>query len=174
MLRVTRLIALLAATTVLVGCGVTRNDTERYVMRTDAMAPTIPQDRTVTAKQVDAGDYTPHRGDIVVFRKPSGWSTADAVGIKRVVGIPGDTLACCDVAGRVTLNGQPLDEPYVRDNSPLEAPLQRDCRSRRLEPVVVPADQLFLMGDNRLVSQDSRCLGTVPSDAVIGIVTLDS
>jgi signal peptidase I len=138
----------------------------------------------------------PRRGEIVVFEGTDNWTpeytqdnnagffaklgrtVGDLVGIsqpgekdfiKRVVGLPGDVVACCDVNGRVTVNGKPLDEPYVTDNSPLEAePTRGHCGSRRFEPVTVEQGQMFVMGDHRLVSQDSRCQGQVPIDHVIG------
>lgn len=138
----------------------------------------------------------PVRGEIVVFRGTAEWAPqlteepdpgfvaklgrtiGDLVGvsrpgdkdfIKRVVGLPGDRVRCCDDQGRVTVNGAPLDEPYVLENSPLDLPPNRDeCRSRRFDEVVVPPGQLFVMGDHRLVSQDARCQGPVPIDNVIG------
>ncbi|MBO4206315.1 signal peptidase I [Micromonospora echinofusca] len=138
----------------------------------------------------------PVRGEVVVFRGTDGWApqvdeepdgsflsklgrtVGDLVGvgrpgekdfIKRVIGVPGDRVACCDDQGRVTVNGIPLDETYVLRDSPLEIPPNgRECRSRRFEEVVVPPGQLFVMGDHRLVSQDARCQGPVPIDNVIG------
>jgi signal peptidase I len=138
----------------------------------------------------------PRRGEIVVFRGPESWAPqvvdetppgfatklgrtiGDLVGvsrpgakdfIKRVVGTPGDKVACCDAQGRVTVNGQPLDEPYVFDNSPLDAPVSAtQCGSRRFNAVTVPPGQLFVMGDHRGVSQDSRCQGPVPIANVVG------
>jgi signal peptidase I len=139
---------------------------------------------------------TPKRGEVVVFRGTNSWAPenpaepssgmfsrigqtlGDLVGIsrpgekdfiKRVIGLPGDRVSCCDSLGRVYVNGKPLDEPYVQQNSSLEAePDARVCRSRRFDEVVVPAGQLFVMGDHRIVSQDSRCQGTIPIDNVIG------
>jgi signal peptidase I len=138
---------------------------------------------------------TPERGEIVVFTGTDNWTSehppdpnlgffsrlgrtiGDLVGIsrpgeedfiKRVIGLPGDTVACCDVEGRVTVNGQPLDEPYVTENAPLDAPISDDCRSRRFHPVTVEPGHMFVMGDHRLVSRDSRCQGQVPIDNVKG------
>ncbi len=137
----------------------------------------------------------PRRGDIVVFRGTDGWvpeappldgglwakfgrTMGDLVGvsqpgekdfIKRVIGLPGDTVACCDAQGRLTVNGQPLDEPYVTDNSPLNLdPAPGRCGPRKFAPVVVPPGDMWVMGDHRLVSQDSRCQGPVPIANVIG------
>jgi signal peptidase I len=139
---------------------------------------------------------SPERGEIVVFRGTDNWAPeshadvnagffaklghtlGDLVGIsqpgekdfiKRVIGLPGDTVSCCDPKGRVYVNGYALDEPYVTDNSSLETPpAARECRSRRFGPITVEPGQMFVMGDHRLVSQDSRCQGQVPIDNVIG------
>jgi signal peptidase I len=157
----------------------------------------IAGDRVLVNKVVyDFRD--PARGEVVVFQGTDSWApvgTSDAdigmfarvgralgdlVGIsrpgekdfiKRVVGLPGDTVSCCDVDGRVFVNGQPLDESYVIRDSPLDdAPPggAQDCRSRRFDEVVVQPGQVFVMGDHRQVSQDSRCQGQVPIDNVIG------
>ncbi len=76
--------------------------------------------------------------------------------IKRVIGVPGDIVACCD-DGRVTVNGTPLDEPYIFEND-----------ERQFGPEKVPEGKLFVMGDHRGASDDSRAKGTVPADKVIG------
>jgi signal peptidase I len=76
--------------------------------------------------------------------------------IKRVVGLPGDTVACCD-QGRVTVNGVPLDEPYLYNDD-----------HRQFGPVTVPAGRYFLMGDQRGRSSDSRDNDTVPENKIIG------
>ncbi|SBT53194.1 signal peptidase I [Micromonospora auratinigra] len=151
-------------------------------------------DRVLVNKVVyDVRD--PVRGEVVVFRGTDKWvaqeapapptnfagkvgrTLGDLVGvsrpgekdfIKRVIGVPGDRVRCCD-DGRVVVNGVPLDEPYVSENSPLELPPNpKECRSRQFTEVVVPPGQIFVMGDHRLVSQDARCQGPVPIDNVVG------
>lgn len=134
------------------------------------------------------------RGDVVVFKDPGGWlrgETArpapDPVGIKqikqtltfigllpsadeqdlikRVIGVGGDTVTCCDAKGRVSVNGSPLEEPYV---SPGNAPSEIRFEVR------VPAGRLFVMGDHRANSADSRFhldepfQGTIAEDGVVG------
>jgi signal peptidase I len=139
---------------------------------------------------------TPERGEVVVFRGPDNWTPenieepssglvgrigrtmGDLVGIsrpgekdfiKRVIGMPGDRISCCDPSGRVYVNGKGIDEPYVLNNSPEDVPPDpRVCRSRRFDEVLVPPGQIFVMGDHRIVSQDSRCQGPVPIENVIG------
>ncbi len=141
----------------------------------------------------------PARGEVIVFRGTDRWApevretpgtgflakagrtAGDLVGlaqpsekdyIKRVIGLPGDTVQCCDEQGRVTVNGKPLNEAaYLPEemDSPLDAPATPGaCGPRLFDAVTVPAGQLFVMGDYRAVSQDSRCQGPVPLENVIG------
>jgi signal peptidase I len=126
------------------------------------------------------------RGDVVVFNGLDSWTPEvtiapptnpvakalawfeDLVGfapasekdfIKRVIGIPGDRVACCDAGGRVTVNGVALNEPYVYPgNTPSDATFH----------ITVPAGRLWVMGDHRADSSDSRYNGTIPEDEVIG------
>ncbi len=153
-------------------------------------------DRVVVNKM--AYDFrTPARGEVVVFRGTSQWTPEIAadqnasmfsqigtglgnlvgisepgpnIFIKRVIGIPGDTVACCDDQGNVTVNGVGVSEPYVTMNAPIsDTPaITATCKERNFRPVVVLPGTLFVMGDHRLVSQDSRCVGLVPISNVIG------
>ena len=132
-----------------------------------------------------------HRGDIVVFNGDGSWDPgplpanrnfaekfvdgfASMFGfghpgdilIKRVIGLPGDDVACCDAQGRVTVNGVPLTEQsYLYPG---------DAPSEIRFNIVVPPGRLWVMGDHRLISDDSRDHlgdpggGTVPENAVIG------
>lgn len=102
---------------------------------------------------------TPERGDIVVLNPPQ--VNTDKPYIKRVVGIPGDTIAIHDDG--VYINDIRLDEPYVSDRASRCAPDSQVCG-----PLEVPADSVFVMGDNRTNSEDSRVFGLVPIDNIIG------
>ncbi len=95
------------------------------------------------------------RGDIVVFRYPVQPETDF---VKRVIGLPGETVDIVDK--RVSINGQPLDEPYVQFQ---DRPLYRGQFHR-----VVPANQYFVLGDNRDDSRDSRYWGNVPRSMITG------
>ena len=105
---------------------------------------------------------TPKRGDIIVFVFPE---DPKKDFIKRVIGVPGDTVEIRQKT--VFVNGKPIDEPYARfaDGKNMDGILRaRD----NLPPVRVPEGKLFMMGDNRDRSYDSRFWGFVDMDAVIG------
>ena len=108
------------------------------------------------------------RGDILVFKYPV---EPDRDFIKRVIGLPGETVELREK--KVYINGKPLDEPYVHFLQPpgAESELHEvtsfDVRER-YGPVTVPANQYFMMGDNRDNSQDSRYWGFMPRENVKG------
>ena len=106
------------------------------------------------------------RGDVVVFKYPE---EPDRDFIKRVIGLPGETLELREK--KVYIDGKPLDEPYVHFLSPPSTGASEfaayDVRER-YGPVTVPADQYFVMGDNRDNSQDSRYWGFLPRHYVKG------
>src|SRR5215475_1509544 len=108
------------------------------------------------------------RGDVIVFKYPE---EPDRDFIKRVIGLPGESLEVREK--KVYINGKPLDEPYVHfiqppsTSSELAEVTSYDVRER-YGPVTVPADQYFMMGDNRDNSQDSRYWGFLPRELVKG------
>ena len=114
----------------------------------------------------------PRRGDVVVFEYPR---NRDIMFIKRVIGLPGDTLETR--AGRLYVNGRLLDEPYVHETAgvrdptnagePVAGTTMRDPWSLA-DPYTVGKDEYFVMGDNRTRSDDSRAWGTVPAANIIG------
>ena len=135
----------------------------------------------------------PEPGDIVVFKGPSTWTPEVQVSepsnwfsgallwlgrsigvappseddyVKRVIAVGGQTVQCCDAQGRVTVDGKPLDEPYIYENNPID--------QRAFGPVTVPEGRLWVMGDHRSASADSRMhvgdrySGTIAVKDVIG------
>ncbi|WP_418959377.1 signal peptidase I [Streptomyces tritici] len=131
-----------------------------YTVPTDSMAPTVEVGDRVLAQRIDGSQVK--RGDVVVFREAL-WG--DMPMIKRVVGVGGDKVACCAADGRLTVNGEPVDEPYLRS---------KDATEGQDFSVTVPEGKLFLLGDERRNSMDSRVhlqeagQGSVPRSAVTG------
>jgi signal peptidase I len=106
------------------------------------------------------------RGDIVAFRAPTGYDVAEVPFIKRVVGLPGESVSIHD--GRVFVGGAALVEPYVfPGREPFEATETPPDRSSW----DIPAGEVFLLGDHRSVSSDSRVFGPVPITSILGRVT---
>ena len=99
---------------------------------------------------------TPHRGDVIVFRAPT---SPDRDFIKRIIGVPGDVIEVEPGSGTVTVNGEALDEPYIRGTTTC----QTACG-----PWQVPERAYFVMGDNRQNSSDSRQGWFVPEENIIG------
>ncbi|MGW0706930.1 signal peptidase I [Streptomyces sp. NPDC002643] len=125
-----------------------------YTVPTDSMAPTITSGDRILAERIDDGDIK--RGDVVVFREEA-WGNSPMV--KRVVAVGGDTVACC-TDGKLTVNGEKIDEGYL--------PKGEDAELSGIPEIKVPEGRLFLLGDERSGSLDSTAhlteagQGTVP------------
>ncbi|CAG7598650.1 signal peptidase I [Leucobacter soli] len=165
-----------------------------FYIPSGSMEHTLEVDDRILVNQLVPGVVGVNRGDIVVFRDPGGWlnlppsvntaapspleSVLQTVGlaadtstdyvVKRVIGIGGDRVACCDAEGRVTVNGVPLDEPYI-------VIPDGESRSSGIDfDVTVPEGAVWVMGDNRYSSRDSRYnqeqpgKGFVTEDEIVG------
>jgi signal peptidase I len=152
----------------------------------ESMVPTLEVSQRVLVDRVTFRFSDPHRGDVVVFKAPEGAEEnrcgsnrpgiaerggmpcpeptpdqSDENFIKRVVGVPGDSLSVRE--GRVYINGKRQDEPYVNEDTDLNCEI---CNLPR--PITIPPDHFFMMGDNRGESADSREWGPVPEDWIVG------
>jgi signal peptidase I len=148
---------------------------QAFYIPSGSMEPTLmPGDRVLVNKVL----YEPHRGDIVVFEDPSGQQPdrgivggfvhwlSEGLGfarppnedfIKRVIGLPGETVEVRD--GNLYVDGERVPQPYLK--GPVD--------TRPYGPKTVPPDTVFVLGDNRLYSNDSRFgLGFVPIDKIVG------
>jgi signal peptidase I len=133
--------------------------TRVYAVSTPTMENTVPSGGRVLL----APGTGVRRGDVVVLRVPVSVSGTSTVFVKRVIGLPGDHVACCDSRGRVTVNGRPLDESYLHPGDP---------PSRSGFSVSLGPGQIWVMGDGRTISVDSRKWGPVPISGVVGRVVL--
>jgi signal peptidase I len=165
---------------------------QAFFIPSGSMENTLEINDRVLVNKIVYDTRSIHRGDIVVFNGDGSWDPgaplpansnfvqkfssgfASMFGfghpgdilIKRVIGLPGDTVACCDAQGRVTVNGIPLTEQsYLYPD---------DAPSEERFNIVVPPGRLWVMGDHRSISDDSRDHegdpggGTIPENAVIG------
>ena len=127
---------------------------QAFYIPSGSMLPTLQEGDRVLVNKLDTD---PSRGDVVVFARPNG---ADADGIKdlikRVVGLPGETIEGRD--GEIYIDGVRLEEGYLPD----------DVRSRTFPPTVVSEGHVFVLGDNRQDSTDSTRFGEVEIDSIVG------
>lgn len=183
---------------------------QSFYIPSESMEPgLIVNDRIVVQKPSYWGGGSPKRGDVVVFDDPGGWlndmdeasMTLLARGlakiglyptgghlVKRVIGVEGDTIECCDEQGRLVINGQPLDEDSFIEPQPdpprsCDGPMPGGRLNCKWSVGPIPDGMLFVMGDNRDDSADSsvhlcrpnakRCdpnAAYVPVDNVVGKV----
>ena len=162
---------------------------QMFFVPSESMEPLFIRDDRILVQKVNYWSGEVRRGDVVVFEDRGGWLAAtpvlnplqqalSTVGlyptgghlVKRVIGVGGDRVRCCDDQGRVTVNGNPLEEqPYLAAGA---------RPSERAFDVTVPDGRLWVMGDNRANSEDSRFHmdlegnGTIDADSVVGKVWL--
>lgn len=122
-----------------------------------SMEPTLNVKDRVIVNKLSYDFHDVHRGDIVVFKSPPGEDTATVKDlIKRVIALPGETVEARD--GRILIDGQPLKEPYLHDG----------VTTGQMEPHKVPSGHVWVMGDNRPNSKDSRYFGAIAEDLIVG------
>ncbi|MGL4172604.1 MAG: signal peptidase I [Actinomycetota bacterium] len=163
---------------------------QAFFIPSPSMEDTLQRGDRVVVSKLTPGPFSLHRGDIVVFTDPGGWLGGSApegnaglirgtmrfVGllpddsgqhlIKRVIGLPGDRVRCCSPEGNIMVNDRPITEPYLKPD---------EGSSNTEFDITVPEGRIWVMGDNRANSADSRAnddgtgqSGSVPIDAVTG------
>ena len=156
-----------------------------FFIPSGSMMNTLVIDDRIIVNELVPNVVPLQRGDVVVFRDPGGWLSpiesktipwytqvadwflssfgvtapdSDQHLVKRVIGVAGDHVVCCDVDGKLTINGVAITEPYViKGASPSDTKFD----------VTVPADSFWVMGDNRPNSEDSRYHGDLPSKGFV-------
>jgi signal peptidase I len=133
---------------------------EAFWIPSESMVPTLLVGDRVLVNKFVYRFTEPERGDVVVFQSVE---SSDEELIKRVVGVPGDEIALRK-KGELYLNGEPQKEPYVVEN-PCSRYLPKTCS---FGPTTVPEGHVFVMGDNRAKSRDSRFFGPLPKENIEG------
>lgn len=166
---------------------------QAFFIPSPSMHETLIENDRILVSKLTPGPRDLRRGDIVVFKDPGGWlqpvveeprgpvasAAEDALTwigllpqdagehlVKRVIGLPGDRVACAGPGEPVTVNGVPVEEPYLAAGAQ---------PSEKAFDVVVPASSVWVMGDNRQHSADSRYNqggpggGSVPMDNIVGV-----
>ena len=160
---------------------------QAFFIPSPSMENTLIRGDRVLVSKLTPGPLSLKRGDVIVFSDPGGWLTpapdvsegavrdgirsaltfvgllpanSDEHLIKRVVGLPGDRVQCCDSAGRLMVNGKPIDEPYIYPG---------DEPSDKKFSITVPSGRLWVMGDHRSVSADSRAHSDAPGGGTVAV-----
>lgn len=165
---------------------------QAFYVPSASMENTLQENDRIIVSKISTQLTGINRGNVIVFHDPGGWlgegfpnphdtpvgRVLQAIGIvpansgndlvKRVVGVANDTVKCCDPKGRITVNGVGFDEPYIKEGSTTD---------QVTFEVLVPEDHVFVMGDNRGNSEDSRFHldknnGMVPIKDVVGRVAM--
>ncbi|MGW5558032.1 signal peptidase I [Micromonospora sp. NPDC003944] len=125
---------------------------QTFFIPSPSMENTLKIDDRVLVNKLVYDFRSPHRGEVIVFKAPTAWSgNPDGEDfIKRVIGVPGDHVVCCDPEERLMINGKSLDEPYIFSMDGI-----RDKPADQEFDITVPEGRLWVMGDHRSASGDS-------------------
>ena len=148
---------------------------QTFYIPSESMEHTLNINDRVLVNKLVYDFRSPHRGEVVVFTAPDSWRNdpSEVDFIKRVIGVGGDHVMCCDSKHRLEVNGHGLDEPYLYQ----DADGASDQPSAEPFDITVPAGRLWVMGDHRSHSGDSRDqylrtksvqTATIPDSAVVG------
>jgi signal peptidase I len=137
---------------------------QAFYIPSASMEPTLQVGDRVLVNKWSYRLHDVNRGDIVVFSRPPTEDSNINDLIKRVVGLPGETVTIDN--NHVMIDGQVLDEPYLPAGTQTQAVGTEGCAPAK--PCVVPDGEVFVMGDNRTNSKDSRYLGPIKESSIIG------
>jgi signal peptidase I len=138
---------------------------QAFYIPSASMVPTLEVGDRVLVNKLSYDLHDVNRGDIVVFEAPEGTRTPEIKDlVKRVVGLPGETIA--GRQGQIYIDGKVLDEPWLPEGTQsrqFQCTEQLGCVDGR-----VPADSVFVLGDNRLQSKDSTYFGPIADEGIVG------
>lgn len=131
-----------------------RQVVQNYRIESHSMEPNFYEGQFVLVNKLAYRLGEPHRGEVLVFHNPD---NTDQDYIKRIIGLPGDQVEV--VGDTILINGEELPQPFVHNLNP---------EGTYFGPVTVPENKLFVMGDNRPRSSDSRAIGAIDEELVVG------
>ena len=141
---------------------------QQFYISGPSMEATMFQDNRVLVNKLSYRLHDIYRGDVVVFDRVTvdGEVVQHDDLIKRVIGLSGETISIKDC--QVFINGKLLPEPYLNDYDLAQSSVDDRCRVPLMEETLIPENHLFVMGDNRPQSFDSRMFGSIEQNLVVG------
>jgi signal peptidase I len=141
---------------------------QQFYISGPSMETTMFQDNRVLVNKLSYRLHDIHRGDVVVFDRVTvdGEVVQHDDLIKRVIGLSGETISIKDC--QVFVDGKLLAEPYLNDYDLAQSSVDDRCRVPMMDETLIPEDHLFVMGDNRPQSFDSRMFGSIEQNLVVG------
>lgn len=130
-----------------------------HEIKGNSMEPNFHNNQYILTDKISYRFREPQRGEVIIFKAPG---NPDVDYIKRIIGLPGDRVKVLN--GKVYVNDQQLPETYLAESTPL---LPASTMQEGI-PITVPEGELFVMGDNRPHSSDSREFGPIPTSSIIG------
>lgn len=129
---------------------------QAFYIPSESMVPTLEIRDRVLVNKLSYRLHKVHRGDVVVFERPPNEAGVIRDLIKRVVALPGESVEGKN--GRIYIDGEALGEPY----------LPKATTTSTFGPEKIPAGHIWVMGDNRTNSSDSRVFGSIPTSSIVG------
>jgi signal peptidase I len=142
---------------------------QSFYIPSPSMVPTLAVGDRIMVNKLSYDLHGVHRGDIVVFKRPPREMQDFPDLVKRVIGLPGESVSTKD--GHVYINGKLLSEPWLPPGPSSYTGALPDDQNPQFNmpgPVTVPAGEYFVMGDNRTDSEDSRFFGPIPKSLIVG------
>ena len=141
---------------------------QQFYISGPSMETTMFQDNRVLVNKLSYRLHDIHRGDVVVFDRVTvdGEVVQHDDLIKRVIGLSGETISIKDC--QVFIDGKLLAEPYLNDYDLAQSSVDDRCRVPMMDETLIPENHLFVMGDNRPQSFDSRMFGSIEQNLVVG------